>query len=115
MPSLCVALAVWFRSAYRVEQDVEITDGGDGQGVMNSLAPTGFSLDHRRIIASVDQVRSLANQIWNYCAADDRHIEDARTVAGQRAQFCDSQGEDAGEHDRVKESDGENGPHRDVS
>lgn len=48
-------------------------------------------------------------------AADNSHDQQAGAVAGQRTEFRNPQGENAGEHDRVKESDQDDAPHGDVA
>ena len=41
--------------------------------------------------------------------AHDRHIQNAGTVSGNRGCFHYAQGENSGEHDRVEETDDQNG------
>ena len=93
-----VSLAIWLRSAQSVEQDVQVAEHGEKEGVVKPNTVGNYTLDDRQ-----------------YCAAHDGHVQDAGAIARQGAEFCYSQGEDRGEHDRVEEPHGENCPHRRMS
>src|SRR6266487_7169480 len=94
----CVTLAVWSRSAQRIEQNVQVANHGDEECVMNSDMVGNYALNQR-----------------NDRAAHNSHIQNARTVTCQRPEFGDSKTEYAGEHDGVEKSDCQNAPHGDVS
>jgi hypothetical protein len=51
---LCRALTVRFRSTKSEEQDVDVAESWNDQGVVDPLTPAGFPLGHCRIMATVD-------------------------------------------------------------
>ena len=60
----------------------------------------------------------VSNHALNYRqdgTSNDGHIQDAGSISGQRAEFRDSQTEDCRKHDRVEQTNSEDGPHREVS
>src|SRR5437660_8618963 len=96
--SCCVTLAVWPRSAQRIEQNVQVANHGDEECVMNSDMVGNYALDQR-----------------DDRAPDNGHIQNAGTISCQRPKFGHSKTEYAREHDGVEKSDCQNGPHGDVS
>src|SRR6266496_6669121 len=58
-----------------------------------------------------DAVCDCSLRDWQDGSANDGHDHDSGTVAGERTEFRNTEGEDAGEHDGVEETYGENAPH----
>src|SRR6185312_16266415 len=114
-PRYTVTLTVRPRSAHRVEQDVEITDGSNDQCLVDTLSPTGFALRHRRIVSAINPQGDMANDVRDHCAAHNGHVQYAGAVAGKRSEFGNPAGEDTRKHDRVKETNEQNAPHRKMS
>src|SRR5208282_2508678 len=83
-----------FRSSKRVIHDIEVAEGRKDESVVNPHAIRQGTLQHR-----------------NNGAPNDRHNQQARAISGQRAQFSNPQGENAGEHYRVEKADKKNAPH----
>src|SRR5580658_2047 len=96
--SLREPLAVWFRSADSVKEDVQVADQRYKERVLKADMIGNHALNHGENRAS-----------------DDRHIQNARSISGERSELRHAQREDGGKHDRVKQADGKNGPHRRVS
>ena len=82
------------RSSVGVVDDVQVTDRRENESVLES-----------------DTVGEDSNGERNRGTANDRHDEQAGTVARERAEFRDAQSEDAGEHYRVEQADQDDAPH----
>jgi hypothetical protein len=80
-----VAFAIRLRAAHRVEQNVEITKRGDDQRVVNTLSPAGFTLKSGGIVLVIDNQRDLGNYPGDCRSTHDRHVQQTRTIAGERA------------------------------
>lgn len=48
------------------------------------------------------------------CTADDRHDHYARSISREGTEFCDAKRKNAGEHDRIEETDEDDAVHRKV-
>src|SRR5215471_19165631 len=96
--SSCVSFAVWFRSAQRVVQDVQVADHGNEESMMNSDVVSDHTLDQR-----------------DDCAAHDRHIQNAGCIACQRPELSHSQTENCWEHDGIEKPDGQDAPHGEMA
>ena len=48
-------------------------------------------------------------------ATDNRHDHDTGTVSGERSEFCNTQGEDAGKHNRVEQADEDDAVHSEMA
>src|SRR6266404_2334539 len=114
---LCLSetLAVWLRSAYRKEQNVEIAKRSGDEGIMDTLAPACLALYHLWVVAMIDYVSGLSDHPRDDCSAHDGHVQEARTLTCKRAQLRDAHGKNARKHDRVEQADRQNGPHRHVA
>src|SRR5450631_1450833 len=99
-------LAIGFRSAHRIKQDIQVANGGHHESVMNSLSP-----NRALIRLGIDHVSDFSHNIWNGGAAHDSHDHYAGAISGKRAKFSDAQREDARKHDGVEEAHQQNGPH----
>src|SRR5213595_1682536 len=103
-PGMPVTLAVGFGSTYGVEKNVQIAKRGEYERVVNALSPTGFALDHGRIVGVIDGIANSAYNPGNDGATHNGHVENARSVPGQGPEFRNAAGENAGEHDGIKET-----------
>src|SRR6267143_949759 len=92
---LGVPLAVRLRSNQSVEQNVQVANHGKNERVVEPDMVCDGTLYHGKD-----------------CTAHDGHGQYAGSAPRQWTQFCHSQTEDGGEHDRVEEPDRKNGPHR---
>src|ERR1700683_495521 len=96
--SLCQTLACRSRSAQGEEQNVHITNDRQEKRMVNT-----------------DTIGNRTLRYRNNCPANDGHDHDSGTVPRERSKFGHSQREDAGEHDRIKQTDKDDAVHGKVS
>ena len=80
-----VPFAVRPGTAKPVEQNIQVANHGYKERVLKSHLVSNCPLNHGQD-----------------CTAYDGHIQDAGSIPRHRAEFCHSQAEDRGEHDRVE-------------
>src|SRR5438270_5334366 len=102
--------------------------GGNGQGRIGGrnggrpISPDGEvedvsvtdEWDHERML-NVPYIGNSAHDDRTNCSANDGHDKQGRAQLGIRPKILKAEGEDGGEHNRMKKSDQDDGPCRDRS